>query len=65
LDLLRCLDALVTTGYEEVCDAKVMVIVKKDVEVTIYPTGKLIIKTDSRAIAEKAMIEIYDKILPK
>ena len=63
LDLTECRNILETSGYEEVCDAKVLLIMKKEIEVTIYPSGKLIIKTDSKTEAEMVMNEVYDKIL--
>ena len=62
LDLIECQKVLETVGYTEVCDAKVLMIVKKEIEVTIYPTGKLILKTDEEKIAKAAMDEIYEKI---
>jgi len=46
-----------------VADAEVMIVMKKEIEVTIYPSAKLILKTDFRNVAEQTMIEIYDKIL--
>ena len=63
LDLNSCQEILAPLGYEEVCDAKVLLILKKEIEVTIYPDGKLILKTDEKEIAKKVMNEIYDKIL--
>lgn len=63
LDLTNCQKALEELGYQEVADAKVMIVMKKEIEVTIYPSAKLILKTDSKDIAEQTMIEIYDKIL--
>ena len=63
LDLTECRNILETSGYEEVCNAKVLLIMKNEIEVTIYPSGKLIIKTDSKSDAEKVMNEIYDRIL--
>jgi hypothetical protein len=63
LHLDSCLDILKELGYVEVCNAKVMIILKKDLEVTIYPSGKLIIKTDSKLAAESMMNEIYHRIL--
>ena len=63
LDLIECQKALETIGYSEVCDAKVLMIVEKDIEVTLYPTGKLILKTDEEKIAKAVMEEIYEVIL--
>ena len=63
LDLAACQTILESLGYEEICDAKVMIILKKEIEVTIYSDGKLILKTDEESKAKKIMNEIYDKIL--
>jgi len=63
LDLANCQKVLAELGYQEIADAKVMIVMKKEIEVTIYPSAKLILKTDSRDVAEQTMIEIYDKIL--
>ena len=63
LDLTICHDILGTIGYEEVCNAKVLLILKKEIEVTLYPNGKLILKTDSKNQAQRVMDEIYDLIL--
>ena len=63
LDLLNCQDKLGTIGYEEVCNAKVLLILKKEIEVTIYPNGKLILKTDSQEQAQRVMNEIYERLL--
>ena len=62
LDLTNCTKLLVAVGYRLVCDTKVMVIVEKDVEVSIYPSGKMILKTDSKSDAETVMDEIYHTI---
>ena len=63
LDLIECQKMLESLGYQEVCNAKVLMIVKKEIEVTIYPNGKLILKTDDKETAKAAMEEIYEKIL--
>ena len=63
LDLSNCTRILEGVGYRLVCDAKVMVIVEKDMEVTIYPSGKMILKTDSKCDAEVVMNDIYSRIL--
>lgn len=63
LDLDECQSSLENIGYEEVCNVKVLIIMKKDIEVTIYPNGKLILKSDSEDIAKNAMNEIYTQIL--
>jgi ArsR family metal-binding transcriptional regulator len=63
LDLPSCQRTLTSLGYHEVCDAVVMIILKKEIEVTIYPNGKLILKTDSKEQAKQTMDEIYSIIL--
>ena len=63
LDLPLCRELLQGIGYKDVCDAGVMQIMKKEIEVTVYPSGKLILKTDSEDTAKRVMNEIYDKIL--
>ena len=65
LDLSTCGKLLGEIGYQDVCDAKVLIIMEKKIEVTIYPSGKLLLKTDSKEHAESAMNEIYGAILPK
>jgi hypothetical protein len=63
LDLTKCTELLVGMGYNLVCDAKVMVLVKREIEVTIFPSGKMVLKTDSKSNADDVMKEIYNKIL--
>jgi hypothetical protein len=65
LDLSACGKLLGDIGYQEVCDARVLIIMKKEIEVTIYPSGKLLLKTDFKEHAESVMNEIYGVILPK
>lgn len=59
LDLKRCSKKLSEIGYEEVVNARVMLVVKKEIEVSIYPNGKLLLKTDSKRVAEKVSDEIF------
>lgn len=63
VDLDACQAALENIGYHEVCNARVLIIMKKELEVTIYPSGKMILKTDSQDSAKRVMDEIYDVIL--
>jgi hypothetical protein len=54
IDMKKGMDLLEGNGYE-VLDAGVMLIAKRnDLEITIFPSGKLIIKTSSK---EKALME--------
>ncbi len=43
LDLVRCASLLSRAGYEIVSDPGVMLTVKREVEVTIYPHGRLMV----------------------
>jgi hypothetical protein len=63
LDLDSVQIQLLEIDFELVCDAKVMIILKKGIEVTIYPSGKLLLKTDIKDDAERIMNEIYSKII--
>ncbi len=63
LNLNKIKNLMISMGYEEICDARVMIIMKKKIEITLYPSGKLIIKTESKSDAEIVMNEIYNKIL--
>jgi len=58
IDLLRAKAALAKHGYQ-VLDAEVLLIATKDEEVTIYPTGKLLIKTSEASSAERVADEVY------
>lgn len=63
VDLSYAIGQLESNGYE-VMDVKHLLIAKKDVEVTVYPNGKLLVKTDDENDARKAAEAIYDIILP-
>jgi hypothetical protein len=58
LDMDACTDKLMCGGFE-VINAEVMLIVKDDLELTIYPSGKLLIKTDNKKAAERIAEKIY------
>lgn len=64
VDLQSLVSELESQGYK-VTDVKHLLIAKKDVEVTIYPNGKLLVKEDNEAEAVRAVEEIYSVILPK
>lgn len=49
-------------GYNEVCDAKVMIIVEKGTEISIYPSGKLLLKTADEKVAQECAEELYRHI---
>jgi hypothetical protein len=58
LNLNQCARILKKNGYE-VINAKIMLIVSSTYEVTIYPSGKLLLKTDNMKIAEHESEKIY------
>ena len=54
LDMRRLRDRLKDAGYTVVVDAHVILIVRKDVECSIYSDGKVLLKTTERDAAERA-----------
>jgi hypothetical protein len=58
VDLTRVRDALLRHGYK-VIDAEVLLIAAREEEVTIYPSGKLLIKTSKKDIAMRVADEVY------
>lgn len=52
--------AVQEAGYQVVVDAKVLLVVRRDVESSVYDTGKVILKTTDKAEAEAA----YDALRP-
>ena len=58
----RLRQRLVAAGYSIVVDAKVILIVRKGVESSLYDTGKAILKTTDRAAAEAAYAELEPHI---
>lgn len=58
LDLKKVRDNLMKQGYD-VTDARMFLIVKKEVEINIYKSGRLIIRTDDKLFAEKIAEELY------
>ena len=50
----------IKTRFEVIADLPILLMVKcKNVEVTCYKNGKLLMKTDSQEIAEEITKEIY------
>lgn len=45
-------DALAADGFEIVLDARILLLVRKGVESTVYDTGKVLLKTTEKAEAE-------------
>lgn len=58
LDLSGCADKFREAGYK-VTDASVLLIVEKDEELTVYKTGKILIKTESEETAKREAEEAY------
>lgn len=65
LDLDECEHMLAEKGYEIMSNAKVMLVVKKEAEISIYPRGRLLMHPVSeRDEAERIAKELY-KVLGK
>jgi hypothetical protein len=58
LDMGRAKAALAAAGFAIVLDARVILIVRKGVEASVYDTGKVLLKTPDRAAAEAAYAEL-------
>jgi ArsR family metal-binding transcriptional regulator len=60
LDLDECELVLAERGYEVLSNAKVMLVVKKGAEITVYPRGRLLMHPVSeRAEAERIAKELF------
>lgn len=60
LDLDRCEQILARAGYSVLSNAQVMLVVKKDVEITLYPRGRLLMHpVAAREDAERYAKELY------
>lgn len=63
LDLADCERRLRSAGYEVLSNAGVMLVVRKGVEVTVYPHGRLLIHpAKDRAAAEEAARALYSSL---
>ncbi len=62
LDLRRTASLLRDADYE-VTEVGPLLVVKKEVELTLYQNGKIIVKTNDREEAEKSVSEIYSLML--
>ncbi len=51
MDLNEVEKLLANRGYQIVCNAKAVLIVQNNAEISIYPSGKLLIKTKDEALA--------------
>lgn len=52
VDMARLKDELAADGFEIALDARVLLLVRKGVESTVYSTGKVLLKTTDKATAE-------------
>ncbi len=60
LDLDECEHILSAHGYEVLSNPKVMLVVKKEVEITVYPRGRLLMHpVTQRAEAERIAREFF------
>lgn len=64
VNLHSLVGVLESEGYQ-VTDVKHLLIAKKDVEITIYPNGKLLVKEDDEEEAIRAVEAIYGMIFPE
>jgi len=63
LDLDRCEKLLSQKGYEIVSNPRVMLVVKKGVEMTLYPRGRLLVHpVRDREEAERMARELYSAL---
>lgn len=60
LDLDECERLLAKSGYEILSNPKVMLVVRKDIEITVYPRGRLLMHpVKDRDEAEKHARSLY------
>lgn len=50
--------AVESAGYHVVIDAKILMVIRKDVESSVYDTGKVILKTTDKDAAQTAYEEL-------
>lgn len=63
LDLDECERILMNVGYEILSNPKVMLVVRKGVEITLYPRGRLLMHpVTSREEAERQAKAIYSAL---
>jgi len=58
LDLQRALEWLRKREFREVVDAGVMVIVERECMVNLYPSGRMLLRTNDEKLAEKLAEEV-------
>lgn len=54
VDMARLKAALAAAGYDIVLDARVILLARREVECSVYDTGKVLLKTTDAAAAESA-----------
>lgn len=52
VDMARLKEELTADGFDIVLDARILLLVRKGTESTVYDTGKVLLKTKDRAEAE-------------
>ncbi len=60
VNMIALRESLRDAGYEVVVDARVLLLVRRDIESSIYTSGKVIMKTRDAAVARQA----YDALRP-
>jgi len=58
LDLEQVRHRLTATGWIPVADAGVLLVMRKDVDATVFRSGKLLIKTLDQALAQRVWDEV-------
>jgi hypothetical protein len=61
VDLAAAADRLRGKGWA-VSDVKVMLILEGEPELTVYESGKILVKTDDEGMARKAIDRVYEAI---
>lgn len=64
LNLRAAAEKLKSQGYH-VLDAKHLLVVRKDLEMTIYPNGRILVKTNDKEVARRSVEAIYELISPR
>ncbi len=63
VDLTAAAERLRTQGWH-VSDVKVMLILEGEPELTLYESGKILVKTDDERLAREAVDRVYQAIGP-
>ncbi|MFQ5909638.1 MAG: hypothetical protein ACE5IJ_02825 [Thermoplasmata archaeon] len=62
---LRQVTSLLKERNFQVTDVGPLLVLKKEVEITLYRNGRMIAKTDDRGLADRSVKEVYSLILPE